>query len=66
MQNINISRLSIGMSEMALTYPNDMIANALARVSRKLETLGTSKFAPELNELDKQIINFYHSNRNKG
>lgn len=63
MQDINISKLSLGMSEMARTYPNDMIANALARVSHKLETIGTSKFAPDLDELDKQIIKFYHSNK---
>jgi len=63
MQDIHISRLSVGMSEMARTYPNDTIANALARVSWKLDTLGTSKFAPGLDELDKQITRFYHANR---
>jgi hypothetical protein len=63
MQDIKISRLSVGMSEMARTYPNDRIANALARVSWKLESIGTSKFAPQLDELDKQIIKFYNANR---
>lgn len=62
MQDINITRLSLGMAEMARTYPNDTIANALARVSRKLESLGTSKFAPQLDKLDKQVIKFYHAN----
>lgn len=63
MQDVRISRLSVGMSEMARTYPNDTIANALARVSWKLESIGTSKFAPDLDELDKQIIRFYHSKK---
>lgn len=54
-----------GMSEMAATYPDDTISNALARVSRKLESVGTSKFAPELDELDKQVIRFYLSKKGK-
>lgn len=63
MKDIAISRLSVGMSEMARIHPNDTIANALASVSRKLESIGTTKFAPDLNALDKQIIRFYHANR---
>ena len=63
MQDIRISRLSIGMSKMASTYPNDRIANAPPRVSCKLEPIGTSKFAPDLDALDKQIIKVYLANR---
>lgn len=47
------------MSQMARIYPNDIISNALARVSRKLESIGTTKFAPALTESDKQVIRFY-------
>jgi hypothetical protein len=63
MNDIAISRLSVGMSEMARVHPNDTIANALARVSWKLESIGTTKFAPSLDNLDKQIIKFYHANK---
>lgn len=52
-----------GMSEMAAKYPDDTISNALARVSRKLESVGTSKFAPEIDELDRQVIRFYLSKK---
>lgn len=52
--------LSFGMSEMAAKYPNDMISNALARVSRKLEYYG-KPFSEPLSELDMQVISFYRS-----
>ncbi len=50
-----------GMSEMAAKHSNDVISNALARVSRKIEFLGTSKFAPKLDEIDMKVIQFYIS-----
>lgn len=52
--------ISFGMAEMAATYPNDMISNALARVSRKLEYYG-KPFSEPLTELDMQVISFYKS-----
>jgi hypothetical protein len=46
------------MSEMAATYPNDIIANNLARVSMKVESQG-HPFAPKLDALDMKIVQFY-------
>jgi hypothetical protein len=59
MTNIKLMALCDGMSEMAATYPNDIISNALARVSRKIESIGTSKFAPNLDDTDMKIVQFY-------
>jgi hypothetical protein len=63
MRNLKLLSLCDGMSEMAATHPNDKISNALARVSRKIESIGTSKFAPELDELDMKIVQFYLVNK---
>lgn len=63
MTKAQLLSLCEGMSEMAATYPNDLISNALARCSRKIESLGTSKFAPNLDETDIQIIKFYLANK---
>lgn len=63
MKNYKLLSLCEGMSEMAATYPNDIISNALARVSRKIEFIGTSKFAPKLDETDMNIVRFYLKNR---
>jgi len=63
--NKNIyATVAYGMSEMAATYPNDMISNALARVSRKLERYGTP-FAEPLDDLDKDVIRFYNNQKAK-
>ena len=35
-----------------LPHKNDMISNALARVSRKIESLGSSKFSSKIDEVD--------------
>jgi hypothetical protein len=52
-----------GMSAMAATHPNDTISNALARVSRKIESLGTSKFAPKLDDIDMAVVQYYLKNK---
>lgn len=52
------------MAEMATTYPNDIIANNLARVSMKVESQGYP-FAPKLDALDMKIIQFYLSKSSK-
>lgn len=62
MQNVKLMSLCEGMSAMAAKHPNDKISNALARVSRKIEFIGTSKFAPKLDKLDYTIIQYYMSN----
>lgn len=55
--------LAFGMAEMASTYPNHEISNALSRVSQKLESFG-APFAQPLTALDKQVIAFYNSRVN--
>ncbi len=59
----NLLSLCDGMSEIAATYPNDMISNALARVSRKIESIGSSKFAPKLDDTDLAVVRFYLANK---
>jgi hypothetical protein len=49
------------MAEMAKTYPNDMIANNLARVSEKVAAYGAA-WSEKLNDLDYKIIRFYLQN----
>lgn len=63
MNKMKLLSLCDGMSNMAATHPNDKIANALARVSRKIESIGTSKFAPELDDLDMKVVQFYLANK---
>ena len=63
MTTMKLLSLCDGMSNMAATHPNDKIANALARVSHKIESIGTSKFAPKLDDLDMKIVQFYLANK---
>lgn len=63
MKNVKLMALCEGMSDMAAKHPNDTIANALARVSRKIESMGTSKFAPKLDEVDMKVVQFYLSSK---
>jgi hypothetical protein len=63
MKNVKLMSLCEGMSEMAAKHPNDTISNALARVSRKIEFIGSSKFAPKLDELDIKVVQFYLSSK---
>lgn len=60
----SLGQIATGMSLMATTYPNDIIANNLARVSMKVESLGYP-FAPKLNALDMKVIQFYLSQKTK-
>lgn len=63
MNTKNLLSLCDGMSKLAATHPNDKISNALARVSHKIESIGTSKFAPKLDETDIAVIRFYLSQK---
>lgn len=63
MKNAKLVTLCEGMSDMAAKHPNDQISNALARVSRKIESIGTTKFAPELDAIDMNVIQFYLANK---
>jgi hypothetical protein len=63
MKNMKLAALCEGMSEMAAKHPNDKISNALARVSRKIESIGTTKFAPSLTEVEMNIVRYYMANK---
>ena len=63
MSSFKLLSLCDGMSHMAATHKNDKISNALARVSHKIESIGTTKFAPKLDETDMKVIQFYLANK---
>jgi len=63
MSNTKLMKICEGMSAMAATHANDQISNALARVSRKIESIGTTKFAPVLDDTDMQVIRFYMASK---
>ena len=63
MSNVKLMKICEGMSTMAATHKNDTISNALARVSRKIESIGTTKFAPVLTDVDMKVIRFYLSHQ---
>ena len=63
MSNTKLLKICEGMSNMAASHSNDTISNALARVSRKIESIGTTKFAPVLTETDMKVVRFYLANQ---
>lgn len=63
MSNTKLMKLCEGMSNMAADHKNDTISNALARVSRKIESIGTTKFAPVLTDVDMKVVKFYLANK---
>ena len=52
--------LGMQMMDKALTYPNDMIANALARTGDKLVHQGMPYVKP-LDETDHKVIAFFRT-----
>lgn len=63
MSDAKLLKICEGMSTMAARHKNDTISNALARVSRKIESIGTTKFAPVLTEIDMKVVRFYLANQ---
>lgn len=60
-QNIDpkkLQKIAYGMSQMAKTHSNDLIANNLARVSEKVAAYGLA-FSEKLTDLDYKIIQYY-------
>lgn len=57
-----LSRISNGMSEMARTHPNDVIANNLARVSEKVASFGAT-WSTKLTKTDMMVVQYYLSNK---
>jgi hypothetical protein len=59
----NLAKIAYGMSEMARTHKNDMIANNLARVSEKVAAIGASWAGEPLTDVDKLVIKYYLANK---
>jgi hypothetical protein len=58
-----LAEIAYGMSEMARTHKNDMIANNLARVSEKVAAYGASWAGEPLDDLDIKVVQYYLSNK---
>jgi hypothetical protein len=59
----NLAKIAYGMSEMARTHKNDMIANNLARVSEKVAAIGAAWAGEPLTDVDKLVIKYYLANK---
>ena len=53
-----LHNIAFGMSQMAKTHTNDLIANNLARVSEKVAAYGLA-WSEKLTDLDYKIIQYY-------
>jgi hypothetical protein len=58
-----LAEIAYGMSEMARTHKNDMIANNLARVSEKVAAVGASWGGKPLDETDMALVRYYLANK---
>lgn len=58
-----LAEIAYGMSEMARTHKNDIIANNLARVSEKVAAYGASWAGKPLDELDMKVVRYYLANK---
>jgi hypothetical protein len=57
------AEIAYGMSEMARTHRNDVIANNLARVSEKVAAIGAAWAGKPLTDIDKTVIKYYLANK---
>ena len=58
-----LAEIAYGMSEMARTHKNDMIANNLARVSEKVAAYGASWGGKPLDKTDVMLVQYYLANK---
>ena len=58
-----LAEIAYGMSEMARTHKNDMIANNLARVSEKVAALGANWSGSPLDKTDMMVVRYYLANK---
>jgi hypothetical protein len=58
-----LAEIAYGMSEMARTHKNDIIANNLARVSEKVAAYGASWAGKPLDEIDMMVVRYYLANK---
>lgn len=58
-----LAEIAYGMSEMARSHKNDMIANNLARVSEKVASVGASWGGSPLDDTDMMVVQYYLANK---
>jgi len=58
-----LAEIAYGMSEMARTHNNDVIANNLARVSEKVAVQGANWAGKPLDETDMMLVRYYLANK---
>jgi|LakMenE18May11ns_1017448.scaffolds.fasta_scaffold8108006_2 hypothetical protein len=58
-----LAEIAYGMSEMARTHKNDVIANNLARVSEKVAVQGANWAGKPLDETDMMLVRYYLANK---
>ena len=58
-----LAEIAYGMSEMARTHKNDVIANNLARVSEKVAVQGANWAGKPLDETDMALVRYYLANK---
>lgn len=59
----NLAKIAYGMSQMARTHKNDVIANNLARVGEKVAAHGASWSGEPLTKIDMDVIKYYLNNK---
>jgi hypothetical protein len=57
------AEIAYGMSEMARTHRNDVIANNLARVSEKVAAIGAAWAGSPLTKTDMMVVRYYLANK---
>lgn len=54
--------LSYELSDFAAKHPNDLISNALSRLSQKVDKYGDT-FYTNLNETEKKVLSYFMKNK---
>lgn len=61
----NQAKIAYGMSQMARTHKDDVIANNLARVAEKVAAQGASWAGKPLDKIDMLLVKYYLANADK-
>ena len=59
----NLAKIAYGMSQMARTHKDDLIANNLARVSEKVSAIGANWAGKPLDKIDMMVVKYYLANK---
>ena len=58
----DLAKIAYGMSQMARTHKDDLIANNLARVSEKVAAYGAAWAGEPLTKVDMAVVKYYLAN----